>query len=99
MPDCISEDEDGRLRALVRGRVQGVFFRDFAMRRARGLGLVGWVRNLSDGRMVEVTAEGRRSGLDELLAHLRQGPPSAYVSQVDVEWGAATGEFGSFQVR
>ena len=88
-----------RLRALVHGRVQGVYFRDFTQTHAQTLGVVGWVRNLSDGMTVEVLAEGPRLAVEQLLAHLRQGPPGVYVAEVDVGWDAPTREFGSFQVR
>ncbi|MBI4277920.1 MAG: acylphosphatase [Armatimonadetes bacterium] len=78
-------DEVARLRALVSGVVQGVGFRWFVQRHARALGLSGYVRNLSDGR-VEVVAEGGRAELEALVAHLRQGPPAARVRAVDVTW-------------
>jgi acylphosphatase len=86
------------LRAIVRGRVQGVGFRDFVWRRARFLGLVGYVRNLPDGRSVEVVAEGQRDDLEQLLEFLRSGPPAARVEQVDVEWGEATDRFQRFVI-
>jgi len=85
------------MKALVRGRVQGVFFRSFVSRRASGLNLVDFVRNLSDGRTVEVIAEGPKPTLNDLLQHLKQGPPAADVEHVDVEWGQPTGEFSSFR--
>lgn len=70
-------------RFIVSGRVQGVFFRQSTVDRARTLGLDGWVRNRADGRV-----EGIASGLPEALARLRewlaQGPPAAEV--VKVEW-------------
>ena len=99
MPETHASEEEARLRALVQGRVQGVYYRDFIQTHAQRLGLVGWVRNLSDGRTVEVLAEGPQPALEQLLAHLRQGPPGAYVAQVDAEWEAPTREFGSFQIR
>ena len=88
-----------RVRAIVRGRVQGVFFRDFARKHAQRLGLVGWVRNLSDGMSVEVIAEGPPAALQELVAHLRRGPAGAYVQANDVKWEPARSEFSSFRVR
>lgn len=87
-----------RLHATVHGRVQGVSFRHYTMLRAREIGVSGWVRNLPDGA-VEVIAEGGRDQLDDLLAFLRQGPPAARVLEVDVLWGAATGEFDGFGIR
>jgi acylphosphatase len=92
-------DSTGRLEARVRGRVQGVGFRDFVQSEATLLGLAGYVRNASGGRAVEVVAEGPRSDLERLLAALRRGPPMAYVEGVDASWGPAGGEFAGFAVR
>lgn len=72
------------IRATVRGRVQGVFFRRSTVGRAHELGLLGWVRNEDDGTVV-VHAEGPAAAVDELLAFLRVGPPGARVEAVDVE--------------
>jgi acylphosphatase len=87
-----------RLHAIVQGRVQGVSFRYYTQRRARELGLTGYVRNLWDGT-VEVVAEGRRSGLDQLLAFLQVGPRAAFVTQVDVRWLTPTKDLNRFEVR
>jgi acylphosphatase len=87
-----------RLQATVHGRVQGVSFRYYTQRRARELGLVGYVRNMGDGT-VEVVAEGQRGDIEELLAFLRVGPRAAFVTQVDTQWPAATREFNRFEVR
>lgn len=86
------------LRAVVRGRVQGVGFRDFVRRRARALGCGGWVRNLPDGRSVEVQAEGEQAALEALLAIVRRGPPGSYVNGVTAEWSTATGTLTDFAV-
>ena len=91
-------DEVACFRALVRGRVQGVFYRDFAREHGLRLGVVGWARNLPDGT-VEVLAEGALPTLHELLTQLRQGPQSARVASADVEWESARSELTSFQVR
>jgi DNA ligase D-like protein (predicted 3'-phosphoesterase) len=71
-------------RVVVRGMVQGVGFRDFAVRRARQLGVLGWVRNGEDGSVL-VHAEGSDDAVSELVAFLREGPRAASVSSVDVE--------------
>ena len=65
------------VQATVYGRVQGVFFRSFVSRQATQLGLTGYVRNLPDGRAVEVHAEGERKQLEELISYLKIGPPGA----------------------
>jgi acylphosphatase len=87
-----------RLHAIVCGRVQGVSFRYYTQRRARELGLVGYVRNLWDGN-VEVVAEGQRVPLEELLAFLHVGPRAAFVTRVDTQWSAPSSDFERFEVR
>lgn len=87
-----------RLEAIVHGRVQGVGFRVFVVRRARALGLAGWVANESGGS-VRCVAEGPREGLESLLRELRDGPPGAWVDRVDVSWQAARRQFDGFEVR
>ena len=94
----MEEKTNSRLHAIVSGRVQGVNFRYFVMEQAAELDLNGWVRNRWDGS-VEVTAEGPRSNLEQLLQALRQGPPMARVEDVDFAWLTATGEFTGFSVR
>jgi acylphosphatase len=69
-------------RFTVAGHVQGVGFRWFVARHARGLGLSGYARNLDDGR-VEVVATGEEAGLDRLEELLRSGPANAHVTGVD----------------
>ena len=65
------------LRAVVYGRVQGVFFRAFVHRQALRLGLTGYVRNLPGGEAVEVIAEGTGDILEKLVGYLEAGPPAA----------------------
>ncbi len=86
-----------RCRAIVSGRVQGVFFRDTCERVATGLGVRGWVRNRPDGT-VEVVAEGSRDAVDSLLAWCREGPPRARVDRLALTDEPVAGERG-FRVR
>jgi DNA ligase D-like protein (predicted 3'-phosphoesterase) len=72
------------IRAVVTGAVQGVGFRDATLRRARALGVMGWVRNQDDGS-VAVHAEGSPAAVDELVAFLREGPRGAAVADVAVQ--------------
>jgi len=72
------------MRAVVRGRVQGVGFRDAAVREARRRGALGWVRNADDGTVV-VHAEGPAAAVEGLAGFLRQGPPAAQVEEVQLE--------------
>jgi acylphosphatase len=93
-------DDEARssLRAVVHGRVQGVNFRQFVYTRARFLRLAGYVGNLDDGRSVEVVAEGPRQDLEQLLEYLREGPRSARIEQVEVDWREATDRWTDFGV-
>jgi DNA ligase D-like protein (predicted 3'-phosphoesterase) len=72
------------VRAVVRGAVQGVGFRDAVLRLARRLGLMGWVRNGEDGSLL-VHAEGPEPAVEDLIALLRKGPPGARVTEVTTE--------------
>jgi acylphosphatase len=93
----LSTVQSASLRAVVRGRVQGVFFRAFARRWAYQLKLNGYVRNLPNGD-VEVVAEGEKPGLEKLLEYLKEGPPASQVAEVAEEWGEAGGSYPGFSV-
>ena len=71
------------MRVVVRGRVQGVFFRDSCAREARSQGVAGWIRNRSDGA-VEAWFEGHPQAVENLLTWCRQGTSRARVDGVDV---------------
>jgi len=73
-----------RVRIVVRGVVQGVGYRYFAMQLARDYGLAGWVRNREDGS-VEVEAEGEEIVVQAYIKDLRTGPRNAEVTGVEVE--------------
>ena len=87
-----------RLRAVVKGEVQGVGFRWAVQRQAGQLGLTGYAENLPDGS-VRVEAEGDPDRLDQLEAFLHQGPRWAEVESLDSQRVAATGEFRGFGTR
>jgi DNA ligase D-like protein (predicted 3'-phosphoesterase) len=81
----VSESTGARaVRAVVGGAVQGVGFRETTRRRARGLGVLGWVRNEADGT-VAVHAEGAPDAVEQLVAFLRRGPRGARVAEVSLE--------------
>jgi acylphosphatase len=86
------------LHAMVKGRVQGVFFRAFVEGWAERLHLTGYVRNRPGG-MVDVVAEGEKHNLEQLLDNLKKGPPAARVDEVKVDWAEYTGSFQDFKVR
>jgi acylphosphatase len=87
---------DVRCRAIVTGRVQGVYYRDSCQQMARRLGVRGSVRNRSDGA-VEVVAEGDRDAVDVFLAWCRAGPPRANVTGLTITDESPIGET-SFRV-
>jgi acylphosphatase len=83
---------------LVSGIVQGVGYRAFTERVARGLGLSGYARNLPDGR-VEVKIEGEREKVDRFIERLRQGPSAGRVDRLDVTPFSYSGKFTGFAAR
>jgi acylphosphatase len=87
-----------RVHAFLSGRVQGVGFRAFTQGAARRLKVVGFVRNLPDGR-VEMVAEGPEADVDKLMARVRKGPRSARVEKVGLNTETPTGEFTKFDIR
>ena len=90
-------EDTGQVHAIVDGRVQGVGFRFFVKTVAEELKLTGWVRNKMDGR-VEVLAEGSRDALEDLLAALRRGPHSSFVTEVSVDWNPASQVYKRFSI-
>jgi acylphosphatase len=86
-----------RRRVIVRGAVQGVFFRASCQQEAVRQGAAGWVANRDDGS-VEAVFEGPADVVDRLVAWCRTGPPRASVTDVEVTAQDPTGEAG-FEVR
>jgi len=74
-----------------------VMFRDFAKRKARGLGLAGFVKNGADGS-VRVVAEGDEEVLKRFIELLREGPLFAKVKNIMADWEEPTSEFASFEI-
>lgn len=89
-------DKQG-LHCFVEGMVQGVGFRYFTQQVASSLGLVGYVRNLPDGR-VEAYAEGEPVALNQFLIRLKRGPGFAQVVRVEEQWRNPTGDYASFRI-
>jgi len=94
----MSEPNTMRIYARIVGRVQGVSFRAYTLRKARELGLTGWVQNTTTGDVATV-AEGTYSSLLDFEKFLREGSPSSHVVSVNSLWQDATGEFDNFQIR
>ncbi len=85
-----------RVRLLIAGRVQGVWFRATAQELAHQLGLGGWIRNLRDGR-VEAVFEGEEAAVIKVIEWCRIGPIRARVDEVIVTWEEFRGEFDEFK--
>lgn len=79
------------------GRVQGVFFRSEIKRLARVYSVVGWIRNLSDGR-VEALFEGEEANVKRLVEFAHKGPQSASVTSTKVQMESFSGEFKDFRI-
>ncbi len=86
-----------QLQLVVRGRVQGVYFRASAQREAKRLGLVGTVRNRPDGS-VEIVAEGEETSIRELHGWAQKGPGVARVDRVDTRWRSFSGDYFDFRI-
>ena len=92
----MNTDQDTCMRYLISGRVQGVFFRSSTCTQAQRLELVGYARNLPDGR-VEVLACGRNGALEHLKNWLHSGPDTAQVTNVECE-SVSTQSFSNFKI-
>jgi acylphosphatase len=86
-----------RMRLIIEGRVQGVWFRDSTRREAVSLGICGWVKNRGDGA-VEVLAEGPEEKVKTLTSWCHHGPPAAAVVTVHETLEDWQGEFRSFDI-
>ncbi len=83
---------------LIKGRVQGVFFRASTVRVAREHNITGWVANRSGGT-VEAVLEGDKGAVEKVIKWCRSGPPMAMVEGVEVTWEDYRGEFTEFSVK
>jgi acylphosphatase len=86
-----------RNHIYVTGLVQGVYFRHNTMIQAKGLGLKGWVRNLTDGR-VEIVCEGKGECVDKFTAWCSTGPRGAHVKSLDIQQEEFKNEFNKFKI-
>jgi acylphosphatase len=86
-----------RVRVIVSGRVQGVFFRESTRQAAERAKVRGWIKNLPDGR-VEALLEGPQDGLLKVLDYMKQGPEYAEVSDAQVVGEEYQGEFKGFTI-
>jgi len=83
---------------VVNGKVQGVFFRSWVFDQARSLGVKGWVRNVTDGK-VEVLGQGEEDALKSLKERLMQGSSLAQVQSVESNWTEYEKTYDDFEIR
>jgi len=81
----------------VSGTVQGVGFRYYIRRLASALGLTGYVRNLDNGD-VEITAEGPKAAIEELILGIKTREMAGYVADIAVEWIGHRGKYRDFSI-
>jgi acylphosphatase len=84
-------------RFIVKGTVQGIFFRQFVKEHADKIGVTGFVRNLSDGD-AEVVVEGEGDQLERLLSQVKKGPKHSQIRNVEVEEKKWSGSFEGFRI-
>ena len=87
-----------RVRIIVSGKVQGVFFRASTQKKAEQLRIVGFAKNLPDGR-VEIVADGEHSSIEQLIAWSHTGPPMARVKNVILTETQNSEFFDYFEIR
>ena len=87
-----------RAHVYYSGRVQGVGFRYTAERFALELSLLGWVKNLPDGR-VELICEGPKEKIEELFSHIQKSMLGRHIKKTDIRWETPTHEFCDFIVE
>jgi len=87
-----------RAELKIKGRVQGVFYRQSTKETAVRLGLTGWAKNCPDGS-VEAVFEGEKTSIDQAVEWCKQGPPAARVTDVIVDWQDFVGDFVTFGIR
>ncbi len=86
-----------RIRLIISGKVQGVFFRVSLRDQARGLGISGWARNNPDGT-VEALIEGESGKIDQIINWCWNGPPDAIVENIDKREDTTDLNMSSFDI-
>jgi acylphosphatase len=96
--NVVAENMLKRSQVIYSGRVQGVGFRYTVRQLAHGFDVVGFVRNLDDGR-VEMVVEGDEEELNRFIQHVGDSDLAPYIRSKTVEWQPPTGEFRSFSIQ
>lgn len=87
-----------RVHLKITGRVQGVGFRNSTRRKARELGVSGWVKNIADGS-VEAVLEGEKDKVEDLISWANRGPRLANVNEVEVDRRQPKNDLDGFSIR
>ena len=85
------------IKAVVSGRVHGVFFREFVKKKAVSLSLTGTVENIKDGSVI-VIAQGKKENINKLVEYLHEGSFNSQVSSVDVIFSDIKKQFSEFSI-
>ncbi len=91
-------NEKTRAHIIVRGLVQGIFFRVNTKEKAQQLGITGWVRNL-DSDKVEIIAEEEKKKIEELIKWCKEDSSSARIEEIKIEWQSYKAEFKNFDIK
>ncbi len=84
----------------IKGRVQGVFFRDWAQIEAVKRKLTGWIRNEDDYDLISACVQGEKEQIEQFIALCRKGPANSKVESVETQWDKDIGEtFSAFEIR
>jgi acylphosphatase len=86
-----------RAHIIVRGKVQGVYFRQNAQRICNESGVTGWVVNANDGS-VEAILEGGKGSVEDAISWFKVGPPNAHVEKIELSYDKYSGEFQDFKI-
>ena len=86
------------LKAKVSGKVQGVWFRKYALDSARDIGVVGMVKNLVDGTVL-VNASGKDEKLRKFKELLKKGSPNSRIDKIDYSWEDSSVEYSTFEIE
>ena len=87
-----------RVHLFIKGRVQGVFFRESTRIKAKQLEINGWVKNLNDGR-VEAVFEGENEKIKKIIKWAEKGPIISRVDDVEIKEEEYKDEFKNFEIR
>ena len=93
----MSNNKQTAVNIIIKGKVQGVGYRYFTLKKAQELHIIGWVKNQSDGT-VALFGQGNKRNLELLIAILKQGPSFSKVDEVIVNWEHAQAEYIDFVI-